>query len=326
MISRKALLVALFLLAAACKRPADDRIEEIAVGDHVCARYTSGVVECWGYSNDYGQLGRGGADERGPVVVRGVSGATAIAAESSTTCAIVGGGEVECWGLVWGHEGRRRQRIPGVRGAVRLIVGAFRGCAIAADGEATCWGPGSKDDPPLNGWPPAKDERFRGARSGVGMSDIFCATLPDRLHCSIREYFQFDLPPAEAVAITGATARVCALRKGVMECGDVGVGHKLSEILSRKLGFVALSGAGDEICGILPDGGVRCTEVASMQTQEHFGPVSGLTAPLQLAAGSQTCALTREHKVVCWEWDWKHNDERLAQPSPPFPTPTLHHP
>jgi hypothetical protein len=315
---RNVLLIAV-LCAAACKRSANDRIEEITVGGHVCARYASGDVECWGYGNDYGQLGRGGDDERGPVTVRGVSGATAIAAASErTTCAILAGGEVECWGIVWGPEGKRRQRIPGVRGAVRLIMGAFRGCAIAADGEATCWGPGSEGNL-IGGWPPAKDERFRGAIAGVGVDDILCATLPDRIHCSMRDYLQFDLPPAEAVAVTSPTTRVCALRKGAVKCGDVDAKGILTDVVTRQLGFIALSGAGGELCGVLPGGEVRCTDVGILQRDEHYEPLSGLSAPLQLAAGWETCALTRERKVVCWELPRLSQPMRVVLPSPPYP-------
>lgn len=202
------------LLCCGCKRPASDRIEQIAVGDQVCARYTSGDVECWG-SNTRGELGRGDPDERGPVTVRGVSGATALAASGTTTCALVAGGEVQCWGITWGPQGSTRQRIPGVRGAVRLFLGDFRGCAVTAAGDATCWGPGSEGNL-IGGWPPARDERFHGALTGVGASDVLCAVLPDRVHCAPRDAAPFDLPAAEAVAVTAVTSRVCALRKGVV--------------------------------------------------------------------------------------------------------------
>ena len=51
-----------------------------AGGDHSCALMNDGTVKCWG-SNYYGQLGDGSTSFRSvPVVVYGLTGATAIAA------------------------------------------------------------------------------------------------------------------------------------------------------------------------------------------------------------------------------------------------------
>jgi hypothetical protein len=150
------------------------------------------------------------------------------------------------------------------------------------------------------------------------VNDILCATLPDRIHCSMND-LQFDLPPAEAVAVTSPTTRVCALRKGAVKCGDVDVKGILTDVVTRQLGFVALSGAGGELCGVLPGGEVRCTDVGILQRDEHYEPLSGLSAPLQLAAGWDTCALTRERKVVCWELPRLSHPMRLVLPSPPYP-------
>ena len=73
---------------------------EVAVGsdNHACARLATGAVYCWGH-NENGQLGDGtSVDRKAPAPVPGIDKATRIAAGLSTTCALVEGGHVWCWG------------------------------------------------------------------------------------------------------------------------------------------------------------------------------------------------------------------------------------
>lgn len=75
-------------------------VRQIAGGDnHACALTSGGAVKCWGF-NPWGQLGIGTTAQRHrPTPVRGLAkGASAVAAGSSTTCALVRAGAVKCWG------------------------------------------------------------------------------------------------------------------------------------------------------------------------------------------------------------------------------------
>jgi alpha-tubulin suppressor-like RCC1 family protein len=68
---------------------------------HTCALRGDGAVACWG-DNENGQVGDGvlscGSHCGIPVVVPGVSNATALAAGGRHTCIRTAGGDVRCWG------------------------------------------------------------------------------------------------------------------------------------------------------------------------------------------------------------------------------------
>ncbi len=67
--------------------------------NHTCALLSGGRVMCWG-KNDKGQLGDGSfRNSSTPVQVAGLTaGASAVAAGSESTCALVGAGKPVCWG------------------------------------------------------------------------------------------------------------------------------------------------------------------------------------------------------------------------------------
>ena len=66
----------------------------------VCAVLADGMVQCWG-NGDSGRLGHGSSPEtqNRPVLVSNIDTATQIDAEELHTCALLGDGAVECWGL-----------------------------------------------------------------------------------------------------------------------------------------------------------------------------------------------------------------------------------
>src|SRR6185503_16091069 len=125
-------------------------VHVIASGDaHTCAIVADGGVRCWG-SNMTGQAGRPVVDSSPkPVVITGVSDATAAASGETHTCALRADGTVVCWGRnVSGQLGRGWESQGSIRGAPVLELprttavasGAQFSCALAEDGTVRCWG------------------------------------------------------------------------------------------------------------------------------------------------------------------------------------------
>jgi alpha-tubulin suppressor-like RCC1 family protein len=136
-----------------------------AGGFFSCARLTNGQARCWG-DNDLGELGTGNtADRLRPAVVENPSGSGPLAdvvqvqAGEHHGCALVGGGQVRCWGLR--DEGQvgdgvfsdtsavrpkavRKVSGPGaLTGATQIETNGFHTCARQSNGQARCWGDGT---------------------------------------------------------------------------------------------------------------------------------------------------------------------------------------
>jgi alpha-tubulin suppressor-like RCC1 family protein len=119
-----------------------------AGGQHVCA-IRSGALKCWGFNAD-GQVGGGspGAIISTPVQVTGMtSGVTAVAADSSQTCAVQNGA-LKCWGYNgFGGLGNGTmtsstapvQVTSMTSGVTAVAVTARHTCAVQSGG-VKCWG------------------------------------------------------------------------------------------------------------------------------------------------------------------------------------------
>ncbi len=117
---------------------------------HTCVVTTAGGVKCWG-ENFHGQLGDGTTTERWtPVdVMELATGAAAIAAGGSHTCALLTAGGVKCWGRnLWGQlgDGTTTSRgnpvdVVGLGTGVAAIVSGYsHTCALTTTGGVKCWG------------------------------------------------------------------------------------------------------------------------------------------------------------------------------------------
>lgn len=116
---------------------------------YTCAVVAGGTVKCWGY-NVIGQLGNGTTtNSLSPVEVVGVTGATSVSIGAfGSTCALITGGTVKCWGLnekgQLGDGSRTSSSRPvdvvGVTGATAVSAGISHTCALLQGGWIQCWG------------------------------------------------------------------------------------------------------------------------------------------------------------------------------------------
>jgi alpha-tubulin suppressor-like RCC1 family protein len=122
-------------------------------GVHTCALVSDGHVKCWG-RNDFGQLGNGTtAKSPVPVLVSGISNATAIVAGTFHTCALLTDGHVKCWGANrFGQLGNGTSTtspprglttpvsVAGISSVIAIAAGEDHTCALLSDGTLKCWG------------------------------------------------------------------------------------------------------------------------------------------------------------------------------------------
>lgn len=126
---------------------------QLTAGDnHTCALLSTGNMRCWGY-NGQGQLGYGNV---GSVLVPtsdvAVGGQVLqISAGKLHTCALLGTGDVKCWGYGasgrLGYPGSVTQLTPPEaavdldgHSAFQLTAGGSHTCALLSTGGARCWG------------------------------------------------------------------------------------------------------------------------------------------------------------------------------------------
>jgi alpha-tubulin suppressor-like RCC1 family protein len=130
-----------------------------------CAIVSGGNVVCWGegLSGQIGPNGMGsicsGNDPCSPtpVAVPGVTNATAITTTAFSTCALISGGTVDCWGdNEVGQLGSSETatcttqlttacstapiQVAGLSGVTQIAGGDSFVCALLADGTVECWG------------------------------------------------------------------------------------------------------------------------------------------------------------------------------------------
>lgn len=133
--------------AGACLGPA---LTLTAIRQHTCAVTDDGKVWCWG-KGPRGELGDGTMEDRGvPVPVRGLPGPALMAtAGYAHTCALLGEGQVYCWGDNTGGQTAPDSTDNPVT-EPRLLVSpvaftnVFAGqghtCGLTADATVYCWG------------------------------------------------------------------------------------------------------------------------------------------------------------------------------------------
>ena len=272
-------------------------------------RLPDGTVQCWGLNN-FGQLGNGDgnlADSSVPVAVRGLTTATRVVTGDSHTCALLGDGTVQCWGV--GDSGQRGDgtfnnistvpvAVVGLGNAVAVAARGYHSCALLGDGTVWCWGRN------------VDGQLGNGTRASVDCSPGSCGSST----------------PVQVGGITGAAAVIaggyhtCALFvDGTAQCwgrnddGQLGDGTFTTSSTAVRVGGLtgaaAVTGGFYHTCALLGDGTVQCWgrnaegqlgDGSSIGTRAPTR-VIGITGALAVSGGFQhTCALLSDGTVQCW--------------------------
>jgi alpha-tubulin suppressor-like RCC1 family protein/subtilisin family serine protease len=285
---------------------------------HTCAVLSSGGIRCWG-GNSAGQLGDGGTTNRSsPVAVVGISTATSVATGSglwwvggmlasdpSSTCALLSGGGVRCWGdNGYGQlgDGTLQTRltpvvVSGISTATAIAKSHTHSCAVLKDTTVRCWG--------HNAW----------GQLGDG-------TLTDRsTPVAVRAGPGSPVSLTGAVAVVAGSGHTCArMTDGTVRCwglnisgqlGDASFADRRTPVSPLGLGHVKDLTAGQRhTCAITLDGTARCwgepdfgklgapPSIWSTGVPQFVFSVHGAT---DIAGGAvDTCALVADGTARCW--------------------------
>ena len=255
-----------------------------------CALLSGGSVDCWGASNNYGQLGNGSTTPlNAPTAIAGLSGVTGIAVDLNSACAVMSDGTVECWGdNARGQLGNGSTtnsstpvQVTGLSNIQAISRGVSHNCALDASGNVYCWGDG--------------------------------VTTPE-----------FVLSGASAISAGGN--HTCALMTtGTVECwgfngtllggvnGELGngsTGNSLTPVTVTGISnAVAVEGGVDFTCALLATGRVECWGLGAGGVLGNGTMVNtltpvmvlGISNAMSLAVGLfQACVLLTTSEMACW--------------------------
>ena len=277
-----------------------------AGGVHTCALLSGdGQLKCWGY-NTNGQLGIGSAANYSsdPALVSNISGAIAVGTGDEHTCAIVGSGQVFCWGRndygQLGDGSDTQSNVPvasqEIIDAIGIGLGTFNTCAILASRKVMCWG-----------------------------ANVYGELGNGKLSPSSKIPVQV-LELSGAVAVSAGFYYACAiLRKGAVDCWGSSGSGQLGEDSFKQISALpvrvfdishayAVSAGSQHVCVILHMGRVKCwgsnyngeLGVPPSVTTKHLASalpirVWNVTGARFISSGlSHTCALLDTSEMKCW--------------------------
>lgn len=283
--------------------PGVSGVTAMSASSQTCVVASGGIAQCWG-GNDYGQLGNTtvgngmgirnvGVIVPGPVV--GLSGATAIAAGTYHTCALLADGTVACWGdnqegeLGTGTSGAAPVTMPvaaaSLSGVTAIAAGPRFTCAVIAGGAVECWG----------------DVQLASGAVSKMLAPTMVAGLTG----------------ARAIVASGgytAPGHACVLLSGgTVKCwGDIAASPTPVDVPGLS-GVTAIASGTEHACALISDGTVACwgTSDRGQLGNGRMGAagvltstpakVAGLKGAIAVAAGgSHSCAALMDGTARCW--------------------------
>jgi hypothetical protein len=267
-----------------------------------------GRLACWGRNQD-GELDNGTLIDRSLPTRAELDGALALSATGESTCALLPGGEVRCWGDECG-DCQDSSRAP--HGASPIVglgpAAAIRGnCALELDGSLVCWA----HTYDVEAHPIFIADLEDRLPAVAHLDDGPCAILSDgTATCRLpgQSWVVYD-DLAGALAAVRTSDSVCALRPdGTVQClSDDGIAWRPMPMSSAPA--VALSAGAHHACALLADRTVACWG-QNARGQIGDGTWDTRWAPVMLAdltdvrrvelGGDHSCAALSDGDVRCW--------------------------
>lgn len=252
---------------------------------HSCALLANGGVKCWG-GNSYGQLGTGNNTASTlPVNVVGLPGpAIALSVNILSSCAIVEGGDVWCWGTGQAAEaaGGVPTRIgPAGLGAVQFSTDQNALCVVVSGGAVKCLAAGSSLEP------------VAGLESGI----VQVATL-NLTSCALH--------------VSGDVYCWGYGHNGLLGSDFSGFSASPRRLDGAPPGIVSLAMANNSACAVTVFGAIKCwglnnfgqlgTTGPEFEFSSTMAPVLGLPAgATRLSVGmGNVCAAVPGDNWYCW--------------------------
>lgn len=319
----------------------DDATSVAAGLRHTCATRENGTVSCWG-QNDYGEAGTATTRTvlRAWDVVQGIDDAVQVWAGTYSTCAVLSGGAVQCWGnnesgrmaldgsltyaLVhrtpagflqggkWYAPNPPRTR-PGAGDIARIVASTGRTCVVRTNGDVHCWGSNQDKrigDGAVN--PVLTPTKVNALADVAELTDFGSGQMCARKTNGQVQCLGGSAQPVRvdhAIAITNGYDFACAIVDSLaIQCWGNDFAH--THTLSR--GAVDVTAGSNHMCAVMSGGNMHCWgffDEASLGSNEPglygapYEPsnVEGVTNARQAAAGlSHTCALADDGRVKCW--------------------------
>jgi len=240
----------------------------LAVG-RTCVRRGNGTVACWG-ANDKGQIGDGTrSNSYTPVDARGISDATQLAIDDSSTCVLrAGDAGVTCWGQSPTTAPEEGSLVPvpiaGLSSVVELRAGSGAYCAREAAGAVKCW--------------------FFDAGKWTAASEVS------------------ELSGARAIAMTNSYG-VCALTPSSDIRCFVFEGSVTQTVVDSQ-GSVALAPTGGlAVCGLDSAQTWRCWPIVPRVDYTPLRVHSNINPVELVMMGLRVCALREDASVACLTQD-----------------------
>lgn len=317
--ARIAAPLALLALVAAggCRTPpyddlgTEDHSAAVTLGSrHSCA-LAFGRLTCWGRGHD-AELDDGSLFDH-PLPTRArLDGAVAVAAADDTTCALVDGGEVRCWGGECGEcdETHRGPNPPQPVRGLGLAAQLRGSCALLLDGSVACWVATRAIDSTVV----FELDPTATLPAAAALGDGPCAILADGSAVCRQTgpggagWVAYDGLDGALELVRSASATCARFVDGSIRCAGAD-GQPFLSMAMPGAPAVALSAGAHHLCALLAGGTVACWgendrgQLGDGTTSARGDPVllAGIASARHLAlGGDHSCAALASGDLRCW--------------------------